>query len=517
MPARLLTYVSHACTLAPRLASAIPPIAENDMRRIFILLRARTGHDFTHYKPNTVGRRVGRRMAVHQIDRLDEYVRLLQQTPAEVDALFRDLLIGVTSFFRDPDAFAALQEHVMPAAVSGSVPRDGASASGSRAAQRAKKRTRSPCCFRSTWTRRTSVSGCRSSRPTSTAAPWTTRERASIPRVSPPTSREARLARFFIQEPGGGAYRVCKPIRDMLVVSEQDVVLDPPFSRLDLISCRNVLIYMGSELQKKLIPLFHYALNTGGFLLLGTSETVGEHGDLFATVDRQTKLYRSEEGRKGMRRPSFGEPGGPRRNDPAPAGEGVPAGDVARPSLRDLVERTLLQHHAPSAALVTESGDIVYLHGRTGLYLEPAPGESGMNILKMAREGLRRDLSNVLRAAVAHNASASRAGVRVKTNGDYTHVTLTVRPVTPGADAPGLRHACSWSPSKTPIWLTSARPPPSHRRQETPGPHTGTTRTPGWRRCNGSCGPGRSTCRPPTKNWRRRTRSSGPRTRKCSP
>ena len=154
---------------------------------------------------------------------------------------------------------------------------------------------------------------------------------------------EARLARFFIQEPGGGTYRVCKPIRDMLVVSRSRTSCSTLRLRLDLLSCRNVLIFMGSELQEA-DPAVSLCPEPGGIPVAGRVRNRGdcEHGDLFATVDRQTKLYRSEEGRKGMRRPSFGEPGGPRRNDPAPAGDGLPAGDGARPSLRELVERTLL-------------------------------------------------------------------------------------------------------------------------------------------------------------------------------
>jgi two-component system CheB/CheR fusion protein len=437
MPAQLLAYVSRAIGLPPR-AQALPsPATDHEMKKVFILLRAQTGHDFNHYKPNTIGRRVGRRMAVHQIDRLDEYVRYLQQTPAEVDALFRDLLIGVTSFFRDAEAFAALQQHVIPALFRGrlvgkairiwvpgcSTGEEAYSIAILLQEYVAKAKQQSRVQIFATDIDRRAVDHTRAGiYPASVAADIS----------------EERLARFFIQEPGGGSYRVCKPIRDMLVVSEQDMVLDPPFSRLDLISCRNVLIYMGPELQKRLIPLFHYALNPGGFLFLGTSETVGEQADLFATVDRPSKLYRSQEGIVGPRRPSFGRSGGRRRDGVALVAEPGRVTDGARLSVRELTERALLQHHSPCGALVAEDGDILYLHGRTGLYLEPAPGESGMNILKMAREGLRRDLSTALHTAAAHDAPASHAGVRVKTNGEYATINLTVRPVATGSDTPAL-------------------------------------------------------------------------------
>ena len=435
MPAQLLAYVARAIGLPPRGQPLPSPATDHEMKKIFILLRAQTGHDFNHYKPNTIGRRVGRRMAVHRIDRLDEYVRYLQQTPAEVDALFRDLLIGVTNFFRDTEAFAALQQHVIPALFRGRptgkpirvwVP---GCSTGEEAysiamllqeyVDKAKQQTRVQIFATDIDSR----------------AVDHTRAGIYPASVSADVSEE-RLARFFIQEPGGGSYRICKPIRDMLVVSEQDMVLDPPFSRLDLISCRNVLIYMGADLQKRLIPLFHYALNPGGFLFLGTSESVSEHGELFVTVDRQSKVYRSQEGSVGQRRPSFGRSDRNRHGGGGPVAEPNHVTDRPRLSVRDLTERALLQYHAPSGALVAEDGDILYLHGRTGLYLEPSPGESAMNILKMAREGLRRDLSTALHAAAAHNAPASHADVRVKTNGEYSVINLTVRPVATGSDGP---------------------------------------------------------------------------------
>ncbi len=246
---------------------------------------------------------------------------------------------------------------------------------------------------------------------------------ASIPPASPPTSPPERLARFFIQEPDGSAYRIHKGIRDLLVFSEQDVIKDPPFSKLDLISCRNLLIYMSGELQKKIIPLFHYALNPGGFLFLGTSETVGEFSDLFAALDRKWKLYQRKEEFPGVHRSIMN------RFLPLRVEEGVfppTAGKTPGESklpLRELTERALLQQYAPVGALVNERGDILYLHGRTGLYLEPAPGEAGINnILKMAREGLRRELTTALHKAVAGAEIVRCPDLRVKTNGDFTAV-----------------------------------------------------------------------------------------------
>jgi len=249
-----------------------------------------------------------------------------------------------------------------------------------------------------------------------------------------------RLARFFAREPDGGDCRIHKGIRDLLVFSEQDVIKDPPFSKLDLISCRNLLIYMGGELQEKLIPLFHYALNPGGFLFLGTSETVGESVDLFATLDRKSKLYQRKENVPGARRPGMGKGLRPLVRPALTEDGAVPRPSGKAPSermvpLRELTERALLQQYAPAGALITERGDILYLHGRTGQYLEPAPGEAGVNILKMAREGLRRALTTALHKAVAHKEPVRHPGLRVKTNGDFATVHLTVRPVAAGPDA----------------------------------------------------------------------------------
>ena len=246
-----------------------------------------------------------------------------------------------------------------------------------------------------------------------------------------------RLARFFAAEPDGSAYRIHKGIRDLLVFSEQNVIKDPPFSKLDLISCRNLLIYMGGDLQKRLMPLFHYALNPGGFLFLGTSETVGEFMDLFAVLDRQLKLYRRKEDVHGARRAALGRflPPMTAIDAALPRAAGKTAFPVKLP-LRELTEQALLQQVAPSGALVNSQGEILYLHGRTGLYLEPAPGEAGTpNILKMARDGLRRDLTTALHKAMGTQEIVRCPGLRVKTNGGFTTVNLTVRSVATGPAA----------------------------------------------------------------------------------
>jgi two-component system CheB/CheR fusion protein len=428
MPAQLMAYAVHAFGKAGAPAAAPTPKTEDALKKIFILLRAQTGHDFSQYKSSTILRRVERRMAVHQIERLDGYLRYLRQNPAEVEALFGDLLIGVTSFFRDPAAFAALEEQVVPRLFSGKpagapiriwVP---GCSTGEEAYSLAFLLQEQMESLRNTFKVQLFATDIDSR---AIAAARVGLYAASIATDVPPE----RLARFFSQEPDGSGYRIHKAIRDMLVFSDQDVIKDPPFSKLDLISCRNLMIYMGGELQKKLIPLFHYALNPGGVLFLGTSESVGEFSNLFATLDRKAKLYRRQEEVRGAPRPVLGRLLPPLAED-APIARLAPKAPAERRlPLGELTERTLLQHYAAAAALVTERGEILYLHGRTGRYLEPAQGEAGLNILKMAREGLRHELTTALHKAMAQRAPLRRPGLRVKTNGDFTTVDLSVQPV----------------------------------------------------------------------------------------
>jgi two-component system CheB/CheR fusion protein len=430
MPAQLMAYVAHAFGKLPRLP-AIPPIkAENDLQKIFILLRAQTGHDFSQYKPRTIHRRIERRMAVHQIESIDGYVKYAQQTPTEVEALFRDLMIGVTSFFRDTDAFAELEKKVIPALLANKP-------------TGALIRVWVPGC--STGEEAYSIAillfECmekmhRSYNFQIFATDIDSRSISSArtgyysANISTDMSAE-RLSRYFIPEPEGCGYRIIKVIRDMLVFSEQNVIKDPPFSKLDFISCRNLLIYMNGELQKKIIPLFHFALNPDGYLFLGTSETIGEFDDLFAVKDRKQKIYQRKEVAHLAGMNKFHPPRLSAMESPVP--------HIARQTffttklpLRELAEHALLQQLVESAALVNSNGDGLYFHGRTGLYLEPAPGEATVNILKMAREGLRRDLTMALHKAVSSREIVICQGLKVKTNGDYTSVNLIVRPVESG-------------------------------------------------------------------------------------
>lgn len=421
MAGRLIEYFSHKIPLVKQRIFSVSK-SQNMLDKIFILLRAQTGHDFSQYKPNTIHRRIERRMAICQLEEIGEYVKFLQQTPDEVKELFRDLLIGVTHFFRDTESFLALRKEIIPRLFdSGNIIRVWciACSSGEEAYSIAillkeymeeNKHNVAVQIFA------TDID------PRSIAIARTGLYPESI---TSDVSAE-RLARFFVAEQGGG-FRIHKSIRDMLIFSEQSVIKDPPFSKLDLISCRNLLIYMNSDLQKRLIPLFHYALNPQGTLFLGSSESIGEFSNLFSVVDQKAKIYqRKSDSLRGeyisIPRPLvYTTPVTPPiRMEKAPLSKKLP--------LREIMEQALLHHLAISAALVNDDGDILYLHGRTGIYLELPSGEAGINnILKMARDGLRRELSMALHKSVLTQETVRTSNIRINTNSSIVTVNLTVR------------------------------------------------------------------------------------------
>ncbi len=440
MPAQLIAYAAHAFGKLPKSTTLWAPLVESAIKRIFILLRAQTGHDFSRYKPSTIHRRIERRMAVHRIEGIDGYVKYLQQTPAEVESLFRDFLIGVTSFFRDPEAFQVLEDQVIPKLFANKSPgavirvwSTGCS-TGEEAYSIAILLVEQMEALKASFTVQLFATDIDSQ------AIATARNGVYPASIAVDLSPE-RLARFFTAEADGSAYRIHKGIRDLLVFSEQDVIKDPPFSKLDLISCRNLLIYMGTDLQKRLIPLFHYALKPEGTLFLGTSEGVSEFDDLFTAIDRKAKLYRRKGDLHSQQRLALGRFLPPVTTTDASVGLPAERGTAkssapGAKSLRETTEQALLAQVTSAGVLVNAQGDILYLHGRAGLFLEPSPGEAGINnILNMAREGLRRDLTFGLHKAVGTRESVVHPGLRVKTNGHFTTVNLTIRPVTSGPGA----------------------------------------------------------------------------------
>jgi two-component system CheB/CheR fusion protein len=434
MPAQLLGYVRHAFDPGRR-----PPaggMRDGLLRKVCLLLRAHTGHDFSQYKETTIVRRMERRMALQQIAESEDYLRYARENPAEVEALFHDMLIGVTNFFRDPDAFKVLEERVIPRILAEKPPHEP---------------LRVWVCGCSTGEEAYSIAILLHERMQILKRPFKVQvfatdidqraiefARAGIyPASIAADLSDERLARFFVHEPQGGSYRIQKHIRDLLVFSAQDVTKDPPFSKLDLVSCRNLLIYLNADVQRRLIPLFHYALAPGGALFLGTSETLGEAARLFAPVDRKWKLYFRLPSDTGPLRPALpafvpAQAESHRHHGAAATGHGHADGDEPG-NLREVTERALLAHYGPAAVLINARGQILHILGRTGQFLEPAAGDAAMNILPMAREGLRRELTIALHKAVAHRETVRYDGLRVQPNGHPISVRLTLRPVDVGS------------------------------------------------------------------------------------
>ena len=399
----------------------------DQIKKILLLLRARSGHDFWQYKKQTIIRRIERRMAAHRLGRLSEYTRYLQYNPQEIDSLFRELLIGVTRFFRDAEAFTALQDSVIPELIERQRVTD-------------EIRVWVPAC--STGEEAVSIAILLHERlaELSRAAKVqifasdidpraiSVARRGFYPESIAADIQPKRLQRYFIVERGG--YRLSKIIRDSIVFAQQNMIKDPPFSRIDLISCRNVLIYMGGDLQKKVIPLFHYALKPGGFLFLGTSETIGDVPDLFCIVDRKMKIFRRLGG-SPMSLPNLTI--SPTTFSPPVATEDKPMEPaVPPPDLPNIVETLVIQDFTPPCVLVNRQSEVLCIRGRTGKFLEPAEGTDTRNLLAMAREGLKIPLAAALRRIFEQNASVPSADVvcpnlRIKSNGNYQMANVRLR------------------------------------------------------------------------------------------
>jgi two-component system CheB/CheR fusion protein len=435
MPTQLLTYSKYAYG-KPLIPTTAPKShKDNLLKKIFVLMCVQTGHDFSGYKQSTIDRRIERRMAVNQITKLEDYVKYIQQMPKEIDLLFHDLLIGVTKFFRDPEAFAAL-EQVVTSALLDNKPADSeiriwvcGCCTGEEAYSIAillqEKLDRLPDnnfkvqVFASDIDKLAVEQARQGVFPQSIASDVTPQ----------------RLARYFSLNTKTKTYRINDNIRKMLIFSEQNVVRDPPFSKLDLISCRNLMIYMGQSLQAKIITLFHYALNPSGLLFLGSSETLGDMSVSFNTLNNKQKLYQRKIDSYISHHQSS------KLYSPLITSE--PKGSLkALPynmPIKELAEKAILKQLVQAGVLVNQNGDILYVHGRAGIYIEPVTGGlDAYNILKMARNGLQPELIVALHKAATDNDIVRRYGVRVKTNGHYSNVNLSVSPVTTGVAASSL-------------------------------------------------------------------------------
>ena len=421
LPGKIIAFSQHI-PLISKPGLAVKDKAKSGLEKVIILLRSHTGHDFSLYKNTTLYRRIERRMSLHQIDKIATYVRYLQTNPQEVELLFRELLIGVTSFFREPNSWEALKTEVFPALMA-----EGKSEKALRAWVPACSTGEEAFSLAIIFKEALEAETSRNPAKNTTLQIFATdldpqaidKARMGIypANIAADVSPE-RLERYFVKVDNG--YQVAKSIREMVVFASQNIIMDPPFTKLDILSCRNLLIYLTPELQKKLIPLFHYSLNSGGFLFLGSAETIGNFTNLFAPLTGKTRLYRRLESTHILEDVNFPISTNPLRSE----GLMKPVKPVA--NLQTLADQLLLQKYSPAAVLVNEKGDIIYISGRTGKYLEPAAGKANWNIFVMVREGLRYMLTSGFQKAVRQKENVSLENLVVDINGGKQVVNIAI-------------------------------------------------------------------------------------------
>jgi two-component system CheB/CheR fusion protein len=427
LAAKIVSYLAHGPLIKPR-NQPLPGKTQGGVEKVCLLLRSQTGHDFSLYKRSTVHRRIERRMGLHQIDSIPDYVRYLQESPQETQLLFKELLIGVTSFFRDPAAWECLRKKAIPAILAARTA-GGALRAWVPGCSTGEEAYSLAMIFKEVVAEE-KPAGSFSLQIFATDLDKDSLDRARQgvypANIAGDVSAE-RLRRFFVEAKHG--YQVGKQIRDMVLFAPHNLLMDPPFTRLDILTCRNLLIYLAPELQKKLLPLFHYSLNPGGVLFLGSAETVGTATDLFAPLEGKTQIFRRLD--SGLRTepvdfPTSVLPASPRGTAALPAETGA---QKTPPNLQVLAEQLLLQRHVPAAVLTNDKGDILFINGRTGPYLEPAAGKANWNIYAMAREGLRHELGAAFQKALREKRTVTQAGVKVRTDDGVQVVDVAIEPI----------------------------------------------------------------------------------------
>ncbi len=420
LPLKLLDFLKYTPELISDMEIELKD--QSALDKIIILLRTQTGNDFSLYKKNTVYRRIERRMGVHKIDKIAAYVTFLQTNPKEVDILFKELLIGVTNFFRDAAVWERLEEVVLPQLIA---------------------KQQEGALLRA-W-----VPGCSTGEEAYSLAIVF---KEAIEKINPhggislqifatdldndaiETARKGlfsvdikenvspkRLQRFFSATENG--YRINNEIREMVVFAKHNIILHPPFTKLDILTCRNLLIYMDSELQKKILGLFYYSLNREGFMVLGSAETLGTQSHFFTPIDGKLKIYQRIITNQTPE--LFDFPSSFSRTKQAYIEHQTPVKPPA--NIQTLADQLLLQYFSPPGVLVNNLGDIIYISGRTGKYLEPAVGKANMNIFAMLRDGLRNDFPTAFRQALMKKELVQLRNIKVGTNGGTQYLDVTIQ------------------------------------------------------------------------------------------
>ena len=398
---------------------------ESQLKKILLMIRSHTGYDFSNYKTNTIIRRINKRTSLNQIDSIEDYISFLQNNPTEIQKLFKDFLIGVTTFFRDTEVFYSVEKNAIPYLLKKCYE---------------KQEVRIWVCGCSTGEEAYSLAilfkeavekskhfikvTIFASDIDKTAIDFA---RNGIYSESGLTNIGAeRLAKHFVAKKNG--FQVKKEIREMIVFAHHNVISDPPFSKMDMITCRNLLIYMNSDLQKRIIPIFHYSLNNEGILLLGTSESIGEYANYFSVFDPKIKFYKKKT-ENIVRKHNTAYELPYTQHNPIPPANLMNSSKKKKLNVSGLTEKILLDNYAPPSVIIDKNNNALYFSGNTGLYLEPPSGEASLNVLEMAKKGLKIDLEALIQKARANKTEVQKTDVDVKVNDHYQTINLIIKPV----------------------------------------------------------------------------------------
>jgi two-component system CheB/CheR fusion protein len=424
IPQHILHWINNQGRLVPDSEPIAAPSTGAELQKIVSLLRAHSGHDFTLYKKNTLRRRIERRMIAQKVDSLSNYIRLLETETLERERLLKEILIGVTSFFRDPEAYDVFKTVVIPQLLQ-NVMQDGS------------LRIWIPGC--STGEEVYSIAICLMEACESLASNIDLRIFASdIDKDAIDIAREGRypksiaaeisaerLKNFFYE--GVHEYKVKPEIKERIIFAVHNVVRDPPFSKVNLISCRNLMIYLEPVLQQKLLRIFHYALNPGGFLFLGSSETTGDASSLFLPIDKKWKFFERKSSGSFPSRPMDFEAKQNHRPIPRERAQAdLPI--QRRPSIRELSQGFLMASYVPPSLICDSAGDILFVHGRMSDFLETAQGEAHMNVFTMARDEIKLELSRCFQRVLGHHEPVRFKDLKITRHNDLLSIDLVVRP-----------------------------------------------------------------------------------------
>jgi two-component system CheB/CheR fusion protein len=417
---RLIELVKQIPTLKTSMEIEIKD--KSALEKIIILLRTQTGNDFSLYKKNTLYRRIERRMGIHKIDKIISYVHFLQENQAEVEILFKELLIGVTNFFRDSSTWEKLKDAVLPDILSNAT--DGAVLRAWVPGCSTGEEAYSLAILLKETLEKVNPHGGISFQIFATDLDneaIETARKGQFPANIATDVSQSRLNRFFIKTEDG--YRINTEIREMIVFAQHNIIMHPPFTKIDFLTCRNLLIYMDSELQRKLIGLFYYSLNPDGIMLLGSSESLGTQSQLFISIDSKLRIYKRS---NTIQIPElFDFPSSFSRAKMSTTEDQTP--DKLPSNIQSPAEQLLLQHFSPPAVLVTETGDIIYISGRTGKYLEPAVGKANLNIFAMLRDGLRNEFPIAFRKVLLTKGKEVLHHIKIGTNGSTQTLDVSIQ------------------------------------------------------------------------------------------